>query len=43
MGGIFEAEDERDGDGGLFAEGEQRQPRSHIADIAVGAGQRLDC
>ncbi len=42
MHDVFEAEDQRHRHGRLLAKGDQRQPRPHIADIAVGGGQPLD-
>ena len=39
---VLEAEDQRDGHRRRLAEGEQGQPRPHIADIAIGRRQSLD-
>jgi hypothetical protein len=39
---VVEAEDQRHRHDSLLAEGQQRQARPHIADIAVGGRQALD-
>jgi hypothetical protein len=40
---VVEAENQGDRHDRFLAEGQQRQARSHIADIAVGGGESLDC
>jgi hypothetical protein len=39
---VFEADDQRYRHGCAFAERQKRQARSHVADIAIGAGKGLD-